>query len=87
MCRNTVFVGDAKAAQYYNPKGIIVMFKRINENETRLQSLLTKGVINIEPKIPEEAHELTQTGLMCMFLCLCTSTNPTLKKLTMVSKF
>ena len=64
----------------YNRKteyGINVIFKRENENETKLQfvttefpdSELLKTNGSVAPKVPEEAQEASPNGVMCLFSC------------------
>lgn len=67
LCRNTIFAGDPRVLESYDKNGILVLFKRTSENTTKLQYFLPKTVERDEPN-PEEVHEATPNGLMCMLV-------------------
>lgn len=62
-----MFVGDPRVLEHYKENGIYVIFKRTGKNETKLQYLLPKNSAKFEVS-PEEVHEATPNGLMCMLV-------------------
>ena len=78
LCRSTVFLGEPEKVRDNKRQrkfGISVIFKRENENETKLQFLtkvypdseLLKTNGSVEPKVPEDAQEASPNGIMCWF--------------------